>query len=109
MQIVSTISKGMQITIPSALRQKLNIKPADQIVFDLDTTPVTVKKAQTLDEQIDEMIAAFDAINAEDEKHLTPEQRELNKKTAGWTVNQYHEYFDNLPETKAYIKEKYGL
>jgi len=33
----------------------------------------------------------------------------MKEMTKGWTVNQFHQYFDSLPETKAYIKERYGV
>lgn len=68
-----------------------------------------LKKAQTKRERIEAMMARLDELKAEHEKHMTPEQKEFAKMSAGWTINQYHEYYDNLPETKAYLKEKYGV
>lgn len=41
--------------------------------------------------------------------YRTPKQKKMKEMTRGWTVNQFHRYFDGLPETKAYIKEKYGV
>lgn len=108
-QVFSTLSKGRQITVPAAVIKRLGLEASDQIAFNIDTTPITITRAETPEEQINRVFHELDEMRKEHEKHLTPEQKQFNKMTAGWTVNQYHQYFDNLPETKAYIKEKYGL
>ena len=40
---------------------------------------------------------------------MTVGQKKRIEMSKGWTINQYHEYIDKLPETKAYMKEKYGV
>lgn len=105
----TTLSKGLQITLPSFARKALGLEAGDSINITTHDNQIVITKARSLDEQIDAMIAGFDEINAESDKHLTPEQLALNQKMAGWTVNQYHEYFDNTPEHQAYLKEKYGI
>lgn len=108
-RVEATLSAGYQFTAPSLLRSKLNLKPGDKVVFDTDKVVVTVEKAETREEKIKRTFAKLAEIRAEQEARMTPEQREFAKKTAGWTMSQYHEYIDNLPETKAYLKEKYGV
>lgn len=85
------------------------MKPGDKVVFDTDKAVVTVEKAETQAEKIRRAFAKLAEIRAEQEARMTPKQKEFVKKTAGWTISQYHEYIDNLPETKAYLKEKYGV
>ncbi len=108
-KIEATMSAGYQITVPSAVRKLLDLKPQDKIVFDTDKKQITIEKAETREEQIKRIFAELDDMKREREKRMTPEQKAFAKKSAGWTINQYHEYYDNLPETKAYIKEKYGV
>lgn len=108
-RVEATMSAGFQITVPSLLRKKLDLKPGDWVVFDMDGDVVRVEKSETREEKIKRAFAELDKLKAEREKEMTPEQKKIVKMTKGWTINQYHEYFDNLPETKAYLKEKYGV
>lgn len=108
-KIEATMSAGYQITVPSVVRKLLGLEPGDKLAFDTDAKSMTVEKAETREEKIKRIFAELDDMKREREKRMTPEQKAFAKKTAGWTVNQYHEYYDNLPETKAYIKEKYGV
>lgn len=109
MQARTTLSKGYQLTIPSKARKALGLKAGDDLELDIKHDRIIIKKAQTIAEQINEMVHELDKLNQAYEDRLTPEQKEFNKKTAGWTINQYHEYFDNLPETQTYIKEKFNV
>lgn len=108
-KVEATMSAGFQITVPSLLRKKLDLKPGDRVVFDMDRDVVRVEKSETREEKIKRALAELDRLKIEREKEMTPEQKKIVKMTKGWTINQYHEYFDNLPETKAYLKEKYGV
>ena len=108
-RVEATLSAGYQFTAPSVLRKALGLKPGDKIVFDTDKPVITVEKAETREERVRRVCAELDALKVEREKHMTPEQKKFAEMSKGWTINQYHEYFDNLPETKAYIKEKYGV
>lgn len=108
-RVEATMSAGFQITVPSLLRKKLDLKPGDRVVFDTDRKAITVEKAETQEEQVKAMVAEFDRLNEEHRKRMTPEEKKFAKMAAGWTVNQYHEYFDDLPETDLYMKEKYGI
>lgn len=108
-QVEATISSAKQITVPKELREVLKLSAGDRIVFNFGSNGITVDKAETREEKVKRIFAELEKMKVEREKHMTPEQKEFARKTAGWTVNQYHEYFDNLPETKAYIKEKYGV
>lgn len=109
MEVTSTISSGNQITLPSAIRKVLGLAAGDKVVFTVQEDSVTVSRGKTQKELVEEMLQAFDKVNREHEQRMTPEQKKFAKMSAGWTINQYHEYFDNLPETKAYMKEKYGI
>ena len=109
MGVTTTLSKGYQITLPSAMRKALKLEAGDEIVLEQQKGGILVKKALTREEQIKKMFDELDVIRKEQEKQMTPEQKAFAKMSAGWTVNQYHEYFDNLPETKKYNKEKYGV
>ena len=103
------VSSVNQITLPKALREKLGIGPGDEVEVEVRKEGLMLRKTKTLAEQIDDLIAELDRINKEHEKHMTPEQKKIAEMTKGWTVSQYHEYFDNTPEHKAYLKEKYGV
>lgn len=105
MQVTTTLSKGYQITLPSALRKKLGLVAGDRLEIDTRGNSLLIRKAKTLDEQLDEMKRCFEEVK----EARTPKQVELEEKTAGWTINQYHDYFDKTPEQRAYIKEKYGV
>lgn len=103
------VSTGYQVVVPSLVRKMLDLKPRDKMVFDTDAKKITVEKGETQEEQIKAMLAEFDKLNEEHKKRMTPEQKKFAEMSAGWTVNQYHEYFDDLPESKTYVKEKYGV
>ena len=110
----ATLSAGSQVTVPSAIRRLLGLKPGDKMIFDADTLDtktqkVTVGKALSREEQVQTVMEELERLRIEHQKQMTPEQKKFAEMTAGWTVNQYHEYFDNLPETQAYLKEKYGV
>lgn len=100
-----TLSAGYQFTAPSALRKMLNLKPGDKIVIDTDRNPITIEKAETHEEKVRRVFAELDKWR----ESLPEETKEKMKQHAGWTAKQYREYIDNLPETKAYVKEKYGV
>ncbi len=104
----TTLSKGLQITLPSFARKALGLAAGDNINITTKDNQIVITKAETQEEQVDRVLRELDAINKAQQKNMTPEQKRLAKLTAGWTVNQFHEYFDNTPEHKAYIKEKYG-
>ncbi len=98
------MSKGYQITVPSVVRKVLGLEPGDPVMFDLEKGRVVLRRGETQEEQMKEALARLD-----DWREGLPEKsKELIKKHAGWTVNQCHEYYDNLPETQAYLREKYG-
>lgn len=103
--ITTTMSKAYQVTLPAVFRKKLQLEAGDEIVFEEVRDGILLKKAQTKKERIEAMMARLD----EWRDNLSQETKERIKQHAGWTINQYHEYYDNLPETKAYIKEKYGI
>ena len=108
-KIEVTMSNAFQITVPSAVRKALDLKPKDKLVFDTDRKQIVVEKGESREEKIRRVFAEFGRLNEEHKKRMIPEQKKFAEMSAGWTVNQYHEYFDNLPETKAYLKEKYGV
>jgi len=108
-RIEATMSIGYQMTVPSALRKRLGLKPLDKLVFDTDKAEVTVEKGESREEKIKHILEDLDHLKKEREKTMTPKQKKFAEMSRGWTINQYHEYFDNLPETQEYIKEKYGV
>lgn len=107
--VTTTMSKGYQITVPSVVRKMLGLMPGDEVDFRMEEGRAVLVKAMTREEKIKAYFAELDRLKMEREKRMTPEQRQFAEMSRGWTANQYHEYYDNLPETKAYIKEKYGV
>lgn len=108
-RVEATMSAGYQFTAPSLLRKALNLKPGDKIVFDTDKKEITVKKAETREDKIRRAFAKLDEIREREFGRMTPEQKRFVEMSKGWTINQYHEYIDNLPETKARMEKKYGV
>ncbi len=107
--VTTTMSKAYQITVPSVVRRALGLMPGDPVEFRMERGRAVLVRAETREEKIKRVFAELDRMKVEREKQMTSEQKEFAKMSAGWTINQYHEYYDNLPETKAYIKEKYGV
>lgn len=107
--VTTTISKGYQITVPSSIRKALGLSPGDSIDFEMERGQVVLRRAETQEERVRRIFAELDELKTEREKRMTPDQKEFAEMSAGWTINQFHEYYDNLPETKAYLKEKYGI
>lgn len=109
MAVKMRLSSGYQVTVPAALRKALDLQPGDELEGEIKGGVLTMRKAATKRERIERYFRELDRLKAEREKRMTPEQKKFAEMSKGWTINQYHEYFDNLPETKAYIKEKYGV
>lgn len=105
----TTLSKGLQITLPSFARKALGLEAGDSINITTHDNQIVITKAETPKEQIQRVMRELNELNKAHQENMTPEQKQLAKLTAGWTVNQYHEYFDNTPEHQAYLKEKYGV
>lgn len=103
--VVTTMSKAYQITVPSVVRKALGLVPGDPVEFEIESGRTVLRRAETHEERVKR---AFEKLD-EWRNSLPDETKELIKKHAGWTVNQYHEYYDRLPETKAYLEEKYGV
>lgn len=104
-QVDTTISKGLQITLPSAIRKEHNLQAGDTIHIVSTKDKITITKAETDAEKVTRIFRELDTW-----RDALPQKVKNNiKKRAGWTANQYREYFSNTPEHKAYIKEKYGL
>lgn len=108
-QMTTKLSRAYQITLPSALRKALHLEVGDEIEMEETKKGFLLRKAETKEERIKRAFVELERLKVEREKTMTPEQKRIAEMTKGWTVNQYHEYFDNLPETKAYMKEKYGV
>lgn len=107
--VMTTMSKAYQITVPSVVRKMLGLEPGDGVDFEALGDGVRLTKAMSREEKIERAVAKLEQLKIEREKTMTPEQKKIVEMTKGWTVNQFHEYFDNLPETKAYLEEKYGV
>lgn len=107
--VTTTMSKAYQITVPSVIRKMLGLEPGDPVDFKMERGRAVLVKAETHEEKIKRAFAELERLKKEREKTMTPEQKKIADMCRGWTINQYHEYFDNLPETKEYIKEKYGV
>lgn len=107
--VTTTMSKAYQITVPSVVRKALGLEPGDPLDIRIEKGQMVVRRAETREEQVKRVFAKLDQIREAQFKRMTPEQRKFVEMSRGWTVRQYHEYIDNLPETKAYIKEKYGV
>ena len=103
------ISSANQITLPKRLRERLNLKTGDKVVFRYTDDGVKIERAETREEKILKVFAELDRLKEKHDRNMTPEQRRIAEMTKGWTINQFHEYFDNLPETREYIRKKYGV
>lgn len=108
-RIEATLTRGYQVTMPSAVRKILGLEPGEKVLFEVSGENVTLVKAATREEQLKAVLEKMDQISAKYEKTKTPEQRELMRRTQGWTAGQYREYMDQLPENRAKIKEKYNV
>ena len=104
-QVEVVMSSANQITVPSQLRKMLGLKAGDKLAFHLGDKAITITKAESDEEKTRRIFRQLD----EWRESLPEEVKENIKKHAGWTANQYHEHYDNTPEHKAYIKEKYGI
>lgn len=114
-KIEATMSAGFQITVPSAVRKLLDLKPGDKLVFDAEDIEVdgadvkvkrmAVEKALTREEQVKKLFADLD----EWREGLSDETKRLIQERAGWTASQLREHIDNQSETMSYRKEKYGI
>lgn len=51
MHPVSRLTSKYQATIPQAIRRKLNLKPGDTVVFEIEDDTVTVRRATALDKE----------------------------------------------------------
>lgn len=103
--VTTTMSKAYQITVPSVVRKMLGLMPGDTVDFRLGHGRAELVRVESHEERVKRLFAELD-----EWREGLPEETKLEiKKHAGWTANQYREYIDNLPETKAYIKEKYGV
>lgn len=51
MQQVSRLTSKYQATIPELVRRKLNLKPCDTVVFEIENDTVTVRRATALDKE----------------------------------------------------------
>ncbi len=109
MEVEATMSSANQFTVPKQLRQALGLVAGDKIVFRFNGPEIIVKKAESKEEKIKRLSRELDELKSKREARMTLEQREFAEKTAGWTASQYREYIDNLPETRAYFEEKYGV
>lgn len=107
--VTTTMSKAYQITVPSVVRKMLGLEPGDEVDFEALGDGVRISKAMSREEKIKRTFAELDKLKAKREKRMTAEQKKFAEMSKGWTVSQYHEHIDNLPETKKYIKEKYGV
>lgn len=103
--IRAKISSVGQITLPSAIRKLIGVKAGDEIELVADDGVVFMKKPETLEENISRVSRELDELN----QTLPDNVKENIKKYAGWTVSQYREYYDNLPETKKKIRAQYGF
>ena len=92
------MSPNGQVTIPKEMREELDWHPGDVLVFSPRKDGFAVSKRLGLREEVTKW-----------RQGLSQEANDLIKKTAGWTINQYHEYFDNLPENIAKMEEEYGI
>ncbi len=108
-KVTTTMSKAYQITVPSVIRKALGLMPGDPVDFRLEGGSAVLVRAETREEKIKRVFAELDKIREAEYRRMTPEQKKRIETSRGWTVRQYHEYIDNLPETRAYMKEKYGV
>jgi AbrB family looped-hinge helix DNA binding protein len=51
MHQISRLTSKYQATIPQAVRRKLNLKPGDAVIFEIENNTVTVRRATALDKE----------------------------------------------------------
>jgi AbrB family looped-hinge helix DNA binding protein len=49
MQMTSTVTSKGQVLIPALIRNKLNIKPFDRVIFDISGSKIVAEKASNTD------------------------------------------------------------
>lgn len=92
-----TLSANGQITLPKAIREKMNLKPGDKIEYSLTAeNQLQLSRLSSLEEFLDELHASF-----------TPAQKAAIKKNAGKTVRELMEENWNSPENIASRKRSY--
>lgn len=99
------ISSVNQVTLPRTLRELLGVKAGDELEVELVSGTLQLRKAKTNSEKVQQVFQELD----EWRDALPQKVKDNIQQRAGWTANQYREYFDNTAEHKAYVKEKYGL
>lgn len=107
--LTTRMSRAYQITVPSVVRKRLGLEPGDPVEIGVRKGEVILRRAATREEKIKWALAELERLKIEREKAMTPEQKRFAERSRGWTIRQFHEYCDGLPEAKEYIKEKYGV
>lgn len=92
------ISANGQVTIPKEMREELDWHPGDVLVFAPRKEGFEIYKQLSLREEM-----------ASWRQRLSPKTKDMIQKMAGWTISQYHDYFDGLPENVAEMERQYGL
>lgn len=95
---VLKMSANGQITIPKEMREELGWQVGDTLTFVPVENGVGLHKQQSLRDEMKEW-----------RENLSLETKSMIKKMAGWTMEQYHEHFDNLPENIEERERRYGF
>jgi len=91
------ISSNWQIAIPKEVRELLDIKPGDMLLFIPMKDKVRMVKQKSLREEM-----------AEWRSELSEETKAKIKAMAGWTAAQHREYLMQNPNNIKRMKERYG-
>ena len=94
----AVITKSGQVTLPKELRDFLGVKPGEKIIFDTDEKRVIIKRKMTKEE----FYASID-------RNLNAKTRHIIKKSAGMTVAEMREVYDNSRKGRAEMRRRYGL
>lgn len=92
------MSANGQVTIPKEIREEFGWRPGDVLVFSPREKGFEVFKQLNLRDDMKKW-----------REKLSEETNNIIQKTAGWSIAQYHEYFDNLPENVEEMERKYGF
>lgn len=101
MSYTATLTANGQITVPKAIRLLLGVEPGGKIVFDDSADAITVTRAKTREEEIDEMVRMLDSLR-EKAIRKNPRIAEKIRENAGKAASEMREEFDNSPEGEAY-------
>ena len=96
----AAVTKAGQVSLPKDIADSLGVKYGEsRVKFAIfGDGKITISRQPTLEEKLSRL-----------QKSFTPEQKEAIRQSAGKTVAEIREEWDNSEEGKKYYKEEYGI